>query len=227
MPEERPSRAGHSPLKLLAIAGFSGLAFLVPLLLIVLVLERGVAFAGRLANPLANLFPERTLGMGAQTVAGVGLLILFSFAAGLLAHTRGGRSLFKALGSTVVGALPQFVAARAISRMLDPEEADIVVVLVPIGPRWAIGFSFGPLDGPWASIYLPGAPRCTSGSVSFCRPSDIYPLDIDVVTAVRLMRRLGEGAEQLLPDLVLPNAEPASPRPEAGPSAAPATRSSR
>ena len=128
------------------------------------------------------------MGIGAQTLVGLGLLILFSFAAGLLAHSRGGRSLFKALGSTPVGALPQFIAARAITRMLDPEEADIAVVLVPIGPRWAIGFAFGPLDGPWASIYLPGAPRCTSGSVSFVRPCDIHPLDIDVVTAVRLMR---------------------------------------
>jgi uncharacterized membrane protein len=195
--------------KLLTVAGFSGLAFLVPLLLIILVLERGVAFAGRLANPVANLFPERIVGVGAQTLIGVGLLVIFSFGAGLLAHTRTGKSLFNALGGTMVGALPQFVAARAITRMLDPEETDIVVVLVPIGPRWAIGFSFGPVDGPWASIYLPGAPRCTSGSVSFVRPCDIYPLDIDVVTAVRLMRRLGEGAEQVLPGLVLPNAEPA------------------
>src|SRR5688572_18430113 len=208
MAEERPPTAAQSRWRLLASAGFSGLAFLVPLLLIVLVLERGVAFAGRLANPVANLFPERIAGIGPQTLIGVGLLILFSFGAGLLAHTSVGRSLFNALGGTIVGGLPQFVAARAITRMLDPEEADIVVVLVPIGPRWAIGFSFGPLDGPWASIYLPGAPRCTSGSVSFVRPSDVYPLDIDVVTAVRLMRRLGEGADKVLPGLILPNAEP-------------------
>jgi uncharacterized membrane protein len=203
-------RTRRSPLKLFALAGFSGFAFLVPLLLIVLVLQRGVAFAGKLANPLANLFPERTLGVGPQTLVGLAILVIFSFGCGLLAHTRAGRSLFNALGGSVVGALPQFVAARAISRMLDPEEADIVVVLVPIGPRWAIGFSFGPLEGPWVSVYLPGAPRCTSGSVSFCRLCDIYPLDVDVVTAVRLMRRLGEGAEQLLPGLVLPNAEPRS-----------------
>ncbi len=206
--EHSATRFGGS-WKLLTVAGFSGLAFLVPLLLIILVLERGVAFAGRLANPVANLFPERIVGVGAQTLIGVGLLVIFSFGAGLLAHTRMGKSLFNALGGTMVGALPQFVAARAITRMLDPEETDIVVVLVPIGPRWAIGFSFGPVDGPWASIYLPGAPRCTSGSVSFVRPCDIHPLDIDVVTAVRLMRRLGEGAEQVLPNLVLPNAEPA------------------
>ncbi|MFL6844535.1 MAG: hypothetical protein ACJ8ER_06605 [Allosphingosinicella sp.] len=193
-------------MRLLAVAGFSGLAFLVPLLLIALVLEKGVAFAGRLADPVAKLFPERIIGIGAQTLLGVGLLILFSLAAGLLAHTRAGRSLFDSLGGTVVGALPQFVAARAITRILDPEEADIVVVLVPVGPRWSIGFAFGPLDGAWASIYLPNAPRCTSGSVSFVRTSDIHPLDIDVVTAVRLIRRLGQGAEHLLAGLTLPNA---------------------
>ncbi|TMJ17639.1 MAG: hypothetical protein E6G94_01865 [Alphaproteobacteria bacterium] len=202
------TRAPRSRLKLLALAGFSGFAFLVPLLLIILVLQRGVGFVGKLARPLANLFPDSTFGIGPQTLVGLAILVIFSFGAGFLAHTRAGRSLFNALGGTVVGALPQFVAARAISRMLDPDQADIVVVLVPIGPRWAIGFSFGPLDGPWASVYLPSAPRCTSGSVSFCRPCDIHPLDIDVVTAVRLMRRLGEGAEEVLPGLVLPNAEP-------------------
>jgi len=208
---ERPPTAERGALRLLAIAGFSGLAFLVPLLLVVLVLERGVEFVGRLANPIANLFPERAVGMGAQTLVGLGLLIIFSFGAGLLAHTRAGKSMFKALGGTMVGALPQFVAARAIGRMLDPEEPDIAVVLVPIGPRWAIGFAFGPLDGPWASIFLPNAPRCASGSVSFVRPIDIHPIDIDVASAVRLLRRLGEGAEQLLPGLVLPNAaEPAA-----------------
>jgi len=203
--EERRRRPERGALKLLAVAGFSGLAFLVPLLLILLVLERGADFVGRLANPVVNLFPERMIGIGTQTLVGIGLLVLFSFAAGLLAHTRAGRSLFDTLGGTVVGALPQFVAARAISRMLDPEEADIAVVLVPIGPRWAIGFAFGPLDGPWNSIYMPNAPRCTSGSVSFVHSSDIHPLDIDIVTAVRLIRRLGQGAEGLLATVTLPH----------------------
>jgi uncharacterized membrane protein len=195
-------------LKLLVVAGFSGFAFLVPLLLIVLVLDRVVDFAGRLAIPVARLFPERIIGIGGQTLIGLTLLIVFSFAAGLLAQTRWGRSTFDALGGTLVGGLPQFVAARVTRKILNPQDGRMAVVLVPVGPRWSIGIVFGPLGGEWASVYLPNAPRFTSGSVSFVRSSDIHPLEIDVLTAVRLIRRLGEGAEQLLPGLRLPNAAP-------------------
>jgi uncharacterized membrane protein len=198
-------------LKLLAAAGFSGFAFLVPLLLIVLVLTKVVGFAGRLATPVARMFPDRMIGIGGQTLVGLTMLVLVSFAAGLLAHTRWGKSTFDALGGTVVGALPQFVAARAITKILNPEDGRMAVVLVPVGPRWSIGIVFGPLDGEWASVYLPNAPRCTSGSVSFVRTSDIHVLDIDVVSAVRLLRRLGEGAEEALSGLTLPNAVPAKP----------------
>src|SRR4051812_27989531 len=193
-------------LKLFAVAGFSGFAFLVPLLLIILVLNRTMAFAGKLASPVSRLFPERIIGIGGQTLIGLTLLILVSFAAGLFAHTRWGKSSFEALGGTVVGALPQFVAARAIRKFLNPEDGRMIVVLVPVGPRWSIGIAFGSLEREWASIYLPNAPRCTSGSVSFVRTCDIHPLDIDVVTAVRLIRRLGQGAEHLLAGLTLPNA---------------------
>ncbi len=208
--EERIARRPRNRLKLFAVAGFGGFAFLVPLLLIVLVLGKVVAFAGKLAIPVAKLFPERIIGIGGQTLIGLTLLIVLSFAAGLLAQTKWGKSTFDALGATVVGALPQFVAARLTRKILNPQEGRMVVVLVPVGPRWSIGIVFGPLDGEWASVYLPNAPRFTSGSVSLVRSSDIHPLDIDVLTAVRLIRRLGEGAEQLLPGLVLPNAAPAA-----------------
>jgi len=176
-----------------------GIFFLLPVILIGFLLRKALNFAEGLSGPLVNLIGVRAIGgIGMRTLVAIALLILVCFVAGLLARTRLGRAAFTAAETSVLGVFPQWRIARGLVSGLDPAAgADIEVVLVPTGAGWCLAFFLEQPTGDWWPVFIPGAPRWTSGQLSFAHSDRVHPTGLSAAQAILLLRRFGAGSEDV------------------------------
>ena len=86
----------------------------------------------------------------------------------------------------------------------DPEHAEprrhrgMSVAVVRFDDLWQIGFEIERIEGGKVALFLPGSPDPWSGSVCIAEADRVTPLDLPVAAVVKMVRRLGRGANEAL-----------------------------
>jgi uncharacterized membrane protein len=189
------------------IAG--GVIFLVPIALVLVVLKHAMQFAGRLAQPISEyLHMDTVAGIGAVTVIAVLILVSISFVAGIIAGTNVGKRVTLWFEDSILGGLPQYQMVKSIAEGLAQVEnaTGVKPALVSIEEGWQIGYLLETLDNGWVAVFLPQAPTPMSGNVMYLPQERVRPLDITMVQAMAIVKRIGVGSGAALRgvDLTLP-----------------------
>lgn len=176
-----------------------GVLFLVPLVLILFLLSKALKVAERLSQPVVNAIGVKTVGgVALGTLVAIATLILVSFVAGLAARTRLGRAAYSTLENSILGILPQWRMARGLVESFGGEKAsDVEVVLVPTDAGWCMGFVLEKPPGDWWTVFIPGAPQWTSGSISYARSEQVHQTGLTAAEAILLIRRCGVGSARV------------------------------
>lgn len=171
----------------------SGLAFSFVIAVVVWVLQKVGKLATKLAQPAMTMLPESLRGGIIVSLIETGLLVLVGvYLAGLVARTSIAQRLIQMVQNSVIGSLPQFSFVRGITESIDDSDDDSVkVVLLPADAGWTLGFIFEASDAPVVAVFVPGAPRWTSGSVVFAERKMIKPAGVNFADALRIQKRLG------------------------------------
>lgn len=178
-----------------------GLLFLVPAILLVLVLRHAMGFAGKIAKPIAALFPEsQVAGMAVATILAALVLLLISFLAGLVARTGAGRSLTHWFEESLLGNLPQYRMVKTMAEGLTQVEdaSGIQPALVSIEGGWQIGYVLEELGEGWVAVFIPQSPTPMSGNVMYLPSGRVRPLDMPIASAMMLVKRMGVGSSTAL-----------------------------
>jgi uncharacterized membrane protein len=178
-----------------------GIVFLVPLILMILVLRHAMEFAGKIAGPVAALFPEhRIAGVAVTTIIAALVLLLLSFLAGLFSRTGVGRKLARWLEDSLLGNLPQYRMVKTMAEGLAQVEdaQNLRPALVSIEGGWQLCYLLEEVRAGWVAVFLPQSPTPMSGTVMYMPAERVRPLDMPIGEAVLLVKRLGAGSAQSL-----------------------------
>ena len=186
-----------------------GRLFLLPLVLLAVLTGHAIGFAKKLVGPLDRaLHVEGRLGASGETILAVLLLLVIAIGAGLIARTRMGRGVIDWSERTILGGLPQyqFVKSMAAGMAELQETNDLTPVLVSIEDGWQIGYLLEPLKDGWVAVFLPQAPTPMSGNVMYFPAERTRKLDISMVQAMSIIKRMGLGSAAALKsaELTLP-----------------------
>ena len=178
-----------------------GVVFLVPIVVLVVIIDKALGLAHHLTDPLAAHFPI-LIGNAPVLMASV-FLVLVCFFLGLCAMTGPARLAVAWLESTLLSKIPGYVFLKGAGEsVLGLEEhAPYPLVLARIEEAWQFGFLIEHLDGGHLAVFVPGAPNPMSGSVYFMSTERVRPSDVPVAAALKCLRQLGAGAHALLHDL--------------------------
>jgi uncharacterized membrane protein len=173
-----------------------GVLFLLPLILIVWLLSKALKVIERLSDPLVNATGLHSIGgVAVGTLVSIAILVLVSYLAGLIARTRLGQATFSSFENSILTVLPQWRMARGLIESFDDENtSQMEVVLVPADAGWCIAFVLEKPDHDWWTVFIPGAPHWTSGSVSYAHSDQVHRTKLTFVQAVMLLRRCGTGS---------------------------------
>ncbi|CAG1021915.1 hypothetical protein DOJK_01326 [Patescibacteria group bacterium] len=192
------------------IAG--GIVFLVPIALILVVLKQAMQFANKLAQPISEHFGLGTVaGIGAATIIATLILIFISFIAGIIADTSVGKRIMQWFENSILGGLPQYQMIKSMAEGLSQVQnaTGVKPALINIEDAWQIGYLLEELEDDWVVVFLPQAPTPMSGNVMYLPKNRIRLLNISMVQAMSIVKRLGVGSSSALHgvDLTLPPAE--------------------
>lgn len=178
-----------------------GLMFLVPVVLVLIVLSKALQLAGKVAKPLAAALPlSHVGGIGVATLLAIVILLGIAFVAGVLARTTVGRRITHWFEESMLGGLPQYRMVKSLSEgLLQVESGDnLRPVLMHGDDGWMLGYQVETLHNGWVVVFLPSSPTPMQGSVVYVEPDRVKELDLSMVDAMQLVKRLGIGSAEKL-----------------------------
>lgn len=178
-----------------------GLLFMVPLILMIVVLQKGLGFVGKIVVPLARHFPDhKFLGVGITTILSIAVIVLLSFLFGLAVRTPTGRRVRDWLEYTVLGGVPGYAFLKGVIQGATglKSEDETKIALVRIEDAWQIGFVVEVHADGHRTVYVPGAPNPASGSIFYMTEDRVRPLDVKMPAALQAIRHLGVGSKNFL-----------------------------
>ena len=189
-----------------------GLLFLVPVVALVIVLEKALAVAHQLLDPLAKHLPvESVIGLRTPLVLAIAVLVLLCFLAGLFARSALARKLNQQLEDAVLSNIPGYDLLKSMGESMLGVEAQgsYPVVLVRFDDTWQLAFQTGPMENGLVAVFVPGSPNARSGAVHFMSADRVKPAGIPLAAAMKILKHYGAGA--------LPRGLPAASGPEQAP----------
>ena len=189
---------------LCALTLVGGAVFLLPLAIVLMLLGYALRLAATVARPISEQLQlqqwEALGGVGIVLVLSVLVLVLVSFAAGLVARTYSGERMTRWFEGSLLGRLPQYQVLKSMAEGLTRLETatGIKPALISIEGGWQIGYLLEPLENGWLSVFLPQAPTPMSGNVMYFPAERVRPLDISMVEAMAIIKRIGVGSGEAL-----------------------------
>jgi len=190
-----------SILKIIKATFLGGIIFLVPLVVLLIFLEKGYGIIQKTTLPLVNNLPRiNVLGIALQELIGILLIIIICLLAGLLAKTSNAKKLVQKLEDSILSFVPGYSFMKSMNENILGIESkdDLKVILVPTDAGLQFAFLIEQISEEKFTVFIPDAPNPWSGSVVFVDKKDIQDIDITQKQALACIRKLGYGSKELL-----------------------------
>ncbi|WET04821.1 DUF502 domain-containing protein [Flavobacterium sp. YJ01] len=187
--------------KIIKATFLGGILFLAPLVVLLVILEKGYGIIQKVTLPLVNNLPKvKVLGLALQELIGILIIIVICFLAGLLARTAKAKELIQKLEDGILSFVPGYSFMKSMNENIIGIESkeDLKVILVPTDAGWQFAFLIEQIDDNNFTVFVPDAPNPWSGSVVFVEKKDIKEIDMTQKQALACIRKLGFGSKELL-----------------------------
>ena len=191
----------NSILKIIKATFLGGILFLAPLILLVVLFEKGYHIVQKITVPIVNSLPRvKVMGFALQEVIGIVIIITVCFVAGLLAKTVYAKKLVQKIENNILSLVPGYVFIKNMQESILGFESkeDLKVIMVPTDAGWQFAFLIEQINDNEFTVFIPDAPNPWSGSVVFVEKKDIREIEITQKQALACIRKLGYGSKELL-----------------------------
>jgi len=190
-----------SILKIIKATFLGGILFLAPLILLLVLLEKGFNIIQKITNPIINHFPKvKILGLAIEEVVAIFIIAFICFTAGLISKTEYAQKLIRRLEDGILGFVPGYSFMKSMNESIMGFESnqDLKVILVPTDAGLQFAFLIEEIDENNFTVFIPDAPNPWSGSVVFVKKEDITEVNMTQKQALACIRKLGFGSKELL-----------------------------
>ena len=181
----------------------SGLLLLLPVVVILIVLQKVFDFILQFLLPLEKALPGWfEIGRAAPHFTAVLVLLVVCFLAGLIARTGAGVWVRRQLEGKVLGRLPGYTMLRSMFTGGVPVDTPIEVGLVEMENMLVIAYVMERHANGYVTLFVPSAPTPNAGSVFFARSEQVRIIDVGMGESLRCIARLGLGAGKMLKEVL-------------------------
>jgi len=192
-----------SILQIIKATFLGGILFLAPLVLLLIILEKGYHIIRKITIPIISHFPKvKISGLAIEEIVAILIIFIICITAGLIARTAYAKKLIQRLENGILSFIPGYSFIKKTNENIMGFESNenLKVVLVPTDAGTQFAFLIEQINENNFTVFVPAAPNPWSGSVCFVEKKDIKEVDISQKEALACIRKLGFGSKTLLKD---------------------------
>jgi uncharacterized membrane protein len=177
-----------------------GIFFLLPLIVTIVVIAKGIAMVAKVVRPIAARLPfTRLAGIAAEDLVAVFLLLVVCFLAGLVSRTTLGKAISGRAENMVLKKIPGYSILRSMTGdgVLGPG-VRLQTALVWIEESWVLAFLVERNPSGLLTVFVPSAPTPAAGTIYYMTEDRVRTIDVPVRVAVKLIMQLGVGSAEAL-----------------------------
>ncbi|WP_073086348.1 DUF502 domain-containing protein [Chitinophaga jiangningensis] len=179
----------------------AGALLLLPVFAVIFLILKIAELVKKIVMPVAHHFPIEIPGIGKETVVTILLLLILCFLAGVFMKSKPAQQFKNWLETKILVHIPGYSYLRALSTdKLNSQDQSWRPASVLIDGNEVICFVVDETEN-YYSLFFPGAPTPTSGTVSARLKGDVRLLPISVSETFMIIRQLGVGAAAVLENL--------------------------
>jgi uncharacterized membrane protein len=189
--------------KIIKATFLGGILFLAPLVLLLIILEKGYHIIQKITFPIIKHFPKvKFLGLAIEEIVAILILFIICITAGLIARTAYAKKLVERLENGILSFIPGYSFMKKTNENIMGFESaeNLKVILVPTDAGLQFAFLIEEINENNFAVFVPAAPNPWSGSVCFVKKKDITEVNITQKEALACIRKLGFGSAALLKD---------------------------
>ncbi len=173
--------------------------FLLPVVLLIIILEKAILIIQKLIIPIKSLLPDqRILGVGILTIISLILLSLICFFAGVIAEGKRVKMFVSFIENNILTLIPGYSMMKSrFNEAIGSNDDEWKVVMIGADGEWKLGIAveFHP-DG-YCTVFFPEPPDAKSGEMKLVHGSKLEKLDIPVSKLITIIRTYGHGGAAL------------------------------
>ncbi len=178
-----------------------GLLLALPLGAAAYLLHKVIGLISKLLIPVAHLLPNaRWFGIAGIEIAAFLLLLFALLLLGAFARSKLGRKINQVIEEVILSKVPFYLIIKnIITDVTNTESAtDLQPALVNSDGNSVLGFIVeGVKDHAMYTVFIPGSPNATSGSVMLIPKERVQILNAPTAGAMRAMKQRGLGLQDL------------------------------
>ena len=183
-----------------------GVWFLLPLVFIVVLIEKAYEIIKVVATPLSKLFSTESIaGIAHEEILTVVIMLVGCVFAGLAARSHWGRRLRAKFDTVLLYMIPGYSWVKGVIGGIDDDDSEKVLkpVLVRFDDFSQLAFESDRTTDGLVAVYLPDAPDPRSGAVGYVTADRVQPIDVGFQDVVKSCRNLGHGSLAMLSQLAV------------------------
>ncbi len=184
-----------SMFQFLRITISGGILFLLPVVLIVILLNKARVILLKISQPLHKFMPDLIMGLDGANLLAIILIIVTCFIGGLIFRSPLVRRGISGLEENVLSYFPGYAMLKSITTdaIGDATEHNMTTVMVRDGDTWNIAFLVEE-TAKYCTVFIPEAPRHDSGEIKIVPADWVKKTDVPSSKAARSLQRYGKGA---------------------------------
>lgn len=181
-----------------------GLLIILPLGLVIMIAMNVVGMLKPIADPMAQILPEPLQFPLAIAMA---MLIIISFAAGLLSLTQTGHLAGKFIEESILNHIPGYSMVRSLTRRISDEEysTKFAPAIVEFDEALVLAFIIELHDDGKYTIFVPSTPTPAVGTVYVMDSYRVNHLNVPFIEAVKCVSEFGVGFSKLMSSMQQPS----------------------
>jgi uncharacterized membrane protein len=175
----------------------TGVLFVLPIYLAILLLAKAMKSLGRLVQPVAGLLPD---WFPAETIVSLVLVLALCFLVGAALRTRSGQAARTRVEDSLFRKIPGYTMFRSMTRQMagDSRENAWKPALAEIEDALVPAFIVEELDDGRFTVFVPSVPTPLAGAVYILTAARVHPVDVSFMQAVKVITRWGSGSKELV-----------------------------
>jgi uncharacterized membrane protein len=179
----------------------SGILFFIPLIILIVILQKAFQIAAVLVIPIIKLLDiTKIFGIGGEIIISIALILLTIYLGGLISKTSRAKKNVKKIEDALLSKIPGYEMIKNMSESFVGFDGNTTIstLLARIEDAWQFAFLIEEIDGEHYAVYVPGAPNPMSGSVYILEKDRIKKTNIPLKAVMKCLRGLGAGSNNLL-----------------------------